>query len=156
MAEKAPTAVAANGLSRRSSRGAAHGRRAIQQGRRQGALLWAGTALILLVAAPFSSFFVTAMPSCPFKSWTGVPCPTCGTTRAAALLAELRPLEALVLYPLATVAWVLFIAGGLLVGAWAGSGRPLPGLPRRISRGTQALVLSLILLNWLYSWLTGV
>ena len=118
--------------------------------------MWGATALILLLAAPFGSLLVAGMPSCPFKSWTGVPCPTCGTTRAAAMLAELRPLDALVRHPLPTVAWVLFIGGGLVAGVWAWSGRPLPALPRRIPRWMQVLLLSVILINWFYSWLTGV
>ncbi len=143
------------GSTDRSAPEVAH-RRMVQKGRRQGALLWTGTALILLLAAPFGGLVVRGMPSCPFKSWTGVPCPTCGTTRAAALLAELRPFDALARYPLPTVAWVFFIGGGLVSGAWLMSGRPLPGLPRRVPRGIQALLIAVILLNWWFSWLTGV
>lgn len=51
-------------------------------------------------------------PVCLFKLATGLPCPTCGSTRAAAHLTHLDVAAAFVMNPLAT-------AGMLLIGAWA-------------------------------------
>ncbi len=127
-----------------------------QQGRRQIALLWGAVSLALVLLSPLGSWLAGGLPNCPFKSWTGLPCPTCGTTRAALTLAEFRPLDALLNYPLPTAAWLFFLIGGGVAAALAISGRPLPGLPRRVPLWGQVLLLAALVLNWLYSWQTGV
>jgi len=47
---------------------------------------------------------------CVFRNVTGVPCPTCGSTRAALAAVGGHPLEAIVFNPLVTVAGALTIA----------------------------------------------
>ena len=47
---------------------------------------------------------------CVFRNLTGLPCPTCGSSRAALAVVQGRLLEAIVLNPLVTVAGALAIA----------------------------------------------
>ncbi len=49
---------------------------------------------------------------CTFKAFTGLPCPTCGSTRALARLFSFDPAGALAMNPLATL-------GAVGVGVWA-------------------------------------
>lgn len=128
----------------------------LQKGRRQGALLWAGVAVSLVVLSPWGHHFAALTGACPVKTWLGVPCPTCGTTRSALALARFDVVEALVLYPLPTLGWIALIGGGLGAGVWALSGRPLPGLPRNLPLGLKILLPLAVLANWVYSWQTGV
>jgi hypothetical protein len=44
---------------------------------------------------------------CMFRNTTGLPCPACGSTRAALAVAGGRPLDAVALNPLVTIAAVL-------------------------------------------------
>lgn len=87
---------------------------------------------------------------------TGVPCPGCGTTRAALALARLDMVHAFVSFPLQSFAWSVFVLGGLAAGAWSLSGRDLPSLPRRVPRWGVVLAALLVLANWGYCILTGV
>jgi hypothetical protein len=91
---------------------------------------------------------------CVFKGLTGVPCPSCGSTRALARLAALDLAAAFALNPLATAVTVL-------VGLWAAADLAL--LPRglalsaRVSPGLalalRGAVLALALANW--AWLVA-
>jgi hypothetical protein len=47
-----------------------------------------------------------AVPTCNFRRFTGLPCATCGGTRAGMALLSGRPLEALAWNPLVTVSLV--------------------------------------------------
>ncbi|MEM9553002.1 MAG: DUF2752 domain-containing protein [Acidobacteriota bacterium] len=125
------------------------------RGGRQLAILWAAAALALLALAPFGGFFAGVLPPCPFKSLTGIPCPGCGTTRAALALAAFRPLEALILFPLPTVAWVFFLSGGAVSAVLALSGRGLPAVPLPPTWARWALV-GVVIAHWAYSIATGV
>ncbi len=85
---------------------------------------------------------------CTFKRVTGIPCPTCGGTRAAVCLATARPLDALWFNPLVTV-------GLVLLAGWAvlrfGFGRRIAW---RVGRRTRIIGWSLIAVaaaaNWVY------
>jgi hypothetical protein len=111
-------------------------------------LLAAGTALFMLAPRLLGS-----VTGCVFKVGTGVPCPSCGSTRALEALAAGEMMTALAVNPLA----VLAMAGSLiyLVYAWlavAGLVRPLrPGwlthpMPIWLRWGLP-LVLAV---NWVY------
>jgi len=122
--------------------------------RRLAGLLWGGAALVVMLAAPLLPFLARAVPACPFKSLTGIPCPFCGTTRAGLALARIEPLHAVVHYPLQSAAWIAFLAGGLWFGARAVAGRPLAAL--RISPRAWWAVAVLWAANWIYSIAHGV
>jgi hypothetical protein len=119
-------------------------------------LAWGAAAVLTVAAAPFGARLAAFVPPCLFKTWTGIPCPLCGTTRAAVALGHLDIAEALRHYPLQSVFWVVMIGGGLFAGAVTLAGRPLPSPPSSWRRvGTIALALALAL-NWIYSIVTGV
>lgn len=93
---------------------------------------------------------------CVVKTITGIPCPGCGTTRAALALARLDVVHAFMSYPLQSLAWSFFVVGGLVAGAWSLSGRDLPSPPRRIPRWVPVVAGLLVLANWAYCVATGV
>jgi hypothetical protein len=123
---------------------------------RQIALLWGAVAAVLVGASPWASALGDALWECTFKSWTGIPCPTCGTARAAILLARFDFLEALGRYPLPTLGWIFLVAGGFVAAAMALLGRELPSIPTRLPVWGRIAVLAAVLGNWAYSIATGV
>ncbi len=123
---------------------------------RQLALLWAAVSLILVGASPWASLFGDALWDCTFKTWTGIPCPTCGTARAALALAHFDVVGALGRYPLPTLAWIFLIGGGLAAGAMALLGRTPPRIPSRLPVWARAALVAALVVNWVYSIATGV
>ena len=120
------------------------------------ALLWGAVAAVLLTASPWASFAGDALWECTFKNWTGIPCPTCGTARAALALARFDVLAALSRYPLPTIAWIFLIGGGVYVGVMALFGRTPPAIPGRLPAWGRAAVVAAVFANWMYSIATGV
>jgi Protein of unknown function (DUF2752) len=123
---------------------------------RQLALLWGAVASLLLAVSPWAAFAGDALWECTFKSWTGIPCPTCGTARAALALARFDVLEALGRYPLPTLAWTFLLVGGLYAGAMALSGRTPRAIPKSLPVWARAGLVAAVLTNWMYSIATGV
>ncbi len=112
------------------------------------ALTGAGVAILHLDRLPFTL--------CAFKQLTGLPCPTCGGTRALGRLAALDPAGAFAMNPLA-------VAVGVGVALWAVADLVL--LPRRQSLRLEvrpdvafALRVAAVVLaaaNWAYLVLAG-
>ena len=79
---------------------------------------------------------------CPLITMTGLPCPSCGSTRAFAALAEMNILSAFKFNPL--------IVTGLLA-------LPLLGFSKRAPAGAKrhgwTIFVTLVVLNWLYLFL---
>lgn len=94
------------------------------------------------------------VPACPFKGLTGLPCMTCGGTRAALALGRLDFLGALAMNPLAALGLGAF---GVywLYAVWACVFRP----PRRLRFGAakprvalaiRCSIIAAIVANWAY------
>jgi len=110
--------------------------------------------MLAVVAAPLAGTLAAYVPACLFKTWTGLPCPLCGTTRAVVVLAKLDLAEAFVRYPLQSVFWVVAVGGGLVAGVAALLGHRLPRRPW--PRWTWAILAAAVVVNWIYSMVTGV
>jgi len=113
-----------------------------------GVLVAAAVALLHLDRLPFTV--------CLFKGLTGMPCPTCGSTRALARLFGLDLTGALAMNPVVT-------AVGVVIAAWALVDLALlPGrrslrleLSPRLGHLLRAVALVAFFLNWVYLILAG-
>lgn len=118
--------------------------------RRQLGLLWGAVAVLLLGLAPLGEQLAAALPACPLKSWTGVPCLSCGTARSALALSHFDLPGAFAVSPLATVGWMVLVGGGLFAGLAALGGRGVPELPRRLSWPWRLAAVTAVVANWIY------
>ena len=112
-------------------------------------LYWGTVAIALLLATPLIPRLCAGMPSCPFRSLTGIPCPSCGATRAALALSRLDLVAAWISNPLVTIGYLFFLAGGLVAGGAALAGKPLPE-PKRFPRALLTTAWAAAMLNWLW------
>jgi hypothetical protein len=117
---------------------------------RQLGLLWGGVATLLVLAAPRAEHIAAALPGCPFRGVTGVPCPACGSGGAALALAHFDVAGAFAASPLAALGWIALIAGGLAAGLAALGGRALPEGPARMGAWTRVAIMLAVLANWSY------
>jgi hypothetical protein len=113
--------------------------------------LWFVSALSVVVLTPFLTQLAALAPACTFRQLTGVPCFTCGSTRAVLALKEGLVLEALDYNPLMTLGVVLFILGGILA-PWLLPKTAAWKLPRRWT----LWVAGFFVLNWAYLILRAV
>ncbi len=114
------------------------------------ALLWGVVAVASLAMRPVWLAVAPLMPVCPFRALTGIPCPTCGTTHAAVALLRGRIGAALAANPLATVAGIAFVAGGVLAPVWAAARWPVPEMPTPLPRWVRAAIVAVLLAGWVY------
>ena len=124
-----------------------------RSGRSEAGAVWALGALALVAAVAALSVLDTALPPCPFKALTGLPCATCGGTRAALALARLDVVSALRWNPLAALALPLFVLFGLAAGVLRILGRAI--LEPRPPLAVRVLGLSALAANWLYLLAVG-
>ena len=117
---------------------------------RQLAALWGAAAVSVLVLRPLWVVAAPFLRPCIFRQLTGIPCPTCGTTRTALALADLDLAGAFVVNPLATIAAVIFFVGGAFALLWVAVRWPLPNPGLRWTwRWTIALIV-VVVINWSY------
>ncbi|MGH7726578.1 MAG: DUF2752 domain-containing protein, partial [Candidatus Eiseniibacteriota bacterium] len=115
-------------------------------------------AVVALVAGRFAHVhpgglagLLAFAPACPFHVWTGWPCPTCGSTRAALALLSGDPWTAFSINPLATLALVGGSAVVLFAPAWVLAGGPVPVAPDpRAARWLRGAIVFGVGLNWIY------
>jgi Protein of unknown function (DUF2752) len=112
--------------------------------------IWGGGVVLLLALAPWAPRLFGALPRCGLKLLFGIPCPACGSSRAALALARLDVAEAFAISPLAALAWILFLAGGLAALALAALGRRVPEPPRRLPAWSWWALGLAVLANWVY------
>ena len=121
---------------------------------RQLAYLWGAVVLASLVLRRFWLALAPALPRCAFRSLTGIPCPTCGTTHAAVALLHGQVGIALAANPLMTLLGIVFCAGGVIAPVWALARGPVPVLPSPLPRRLRLLAVAVVLANWLYLVMT--
>lgn len=107
----------------------------------------------------FVYFLYNRLPPmpCVFKTVTGYPCPTCGSTRLAVNLLRLDIIAAFLCNPLVFLAGLVFLV-------WVGYGLYMAVSGRKIQvslTNREGLVLRLglailFILNWLYLLLSGI
>jgi hypothetical protein len=117
---------------------------------RQLAFLWLAAAAGALALRPLWLALAPHLRPCIFRSLTDVPCPTCGTTRAATAFFEGDLLAAFAANPLAAMGGCLFVVGAPLATLWAVSRWPIPQLTKSSLGWTRVCVLLLVVVNWLY------
>ena len=105
---------------------------------------WAALVGVFVLVKPAGS----EATLCLFRNATGLPCPTCGSTRAALAVADGRLPEAVVLNPLMTVA---ILVGVVWLTVRIGFARrielDLTGPARGLAWGAMALLLAA---NWVW------
>ena len=109
-----------------------------------------------LALVPFAPLLTRFAPACVLHTMTGVPCPTCGSTRAVLALASLDLPRALSWNPLVTVALVALTAIGLAAPVWVAARGPLPLGDEAACRWLRILAPTALAANWLYLVLRGV
>jgi hypothetical protein len=118
--------------------------------------VWPAVALAVYVLA---HVLVIALPAlhdhaptfCVFRAVTGVPCPTCGSTRATLALASGQLNLAFRYNPLISAAWLLL--PGSVLGAFVFRARSRsisPGTRRWAVRGVVLVLAVAGLANWVY------
>jgi hypothetical protein len=114
------------------------------------AWLWTfgvASAVALVPAAPWLG---RLSPACPFHVLTGVPCPTCGATRAALALAAFDLRAAFASNPLVACGLVALALGGLVAPVWVAARAPLPRADERVRRALRVAVPAALAANWAY------
>ena len=110
--------------------------------------VWALVAASAVAVAPLLRIVSGVLPACPLHALTGLPCPSCGATRAALHLADGHALAALAINPLATLGLATAVLGGLLAPAWVAIRGPLPTQP---PQGALRLgIVTALAINWAY------
>ena len=112
-------------------------------------LSWGAAAAASIALAPLAGRAAELVPPCLFRSVTGLPCPTCGSTRAVLALARLDLAGAVALNPLAVASAIVFLAGGLIAAVAALAGRPLRE-PERYPPAARLALVAAVAANWVW------
>ena len=117
---------------------------------RQLGLLWGGVAALVVALSPVVERLASSLPGCPIKALIGLPCLTCGTTRAGLALSRLDLVGAISINPLAALAWLILVGGGLVAGLLALLDIPVREPEWRLSLPMRCLLVMMFLTNWAY------
>ena len=110
-------------------------------------MTWGALALTAVLLAPLATDLAPGLPGCLFRELTGLPCPTCGTTRAALALSRLDLAGAIAWNPLATLGALIFVLGGAAAAVATLAGKPLRE-PRLNGPALRAAVVLAVAANW--------
>ncbi len=122
-------------------------------------LIWGMVGLITLAVARLVPPALTNWYKCPFHSFTGIPCLTCGMTRSFRFMVHGQFAEALSLNPLGAILCILTMIYVLCALALVVFRLPRPRfrLESRAARWTLRLGLpGILLVNWVYLYCHGV
>ena len=110
-------------------------------------------SIISLLGAIIARFFPALLgfiPACSFREWTGLPCPTCGATRAGYHLLHMNWNQAIVHNPLFVLIYLILAFWGVNTVAGLFSGKNVVFyLNNREKSWVRRLVLFAIPVNWL-------
>ena len=113
--------------------------------------IFAAIALVGCVAVGVLHLDRLPMTFCMFKRLTGLPCPTCGTTRAFGRFFALDVRGAFAMNPLATVGAFLLVAWAIADLALLTRGRSLSlRVSPPVARVLRVAAVVAIAANWLY------
>jgi hypothetical protein len=124
--------------------------RSLSKEERQLAYLWLAAAALAVALRPLWMAVAPHLGNCVFRSITAVPCPSCGTTRAATAFLDGDLASAFAANPLAATAGLIFVAGAPLAVLWAVSRWPIPVAEGSKAGWLRVTTAVLVLLNWLY------
>jgi len=114
-------------------------------------IVYGGIALLALMVARFLPVLSFA-PSCVFKGLTGVPCPTCGSTRSIVHLSHGDLAASLLMNPLMSMTLIaaLVVFAYSLITLITDVPRIWVSFSEQEKNMIRALSVLLILANWLY------
>ncbi|MFA5072524.1 MAG: DUF2752 domain-containing protein [Nitrospirota bacterium] len=121
------------------------------QGSIEFSLVYGSITLLLLCAARFPELHAL-LPSCVFQDMSGIPCPTCGTSRALISFAQGDIIHAFVHNPMVLIVvsgvllWFLYSLITLIVSLPRICFEFSPNEKRRIRAGAVVF----FMLNWMY------
>jgi hypothetical protein len=124
--------------------------RTVTREERQLAFLWLAAAASAVALKPLWMTIAPQLRPCIFRSLTGIPCPTCGTTRAAAAFLHGDLLTAFATNPLAAAAGLLFIVGAPVAVLWTLARWRIPSLPSPLPKLARITAVALVAANWVY------
>ena len=116
-------------------------------------LIWGSIGLCVALFSRFFPFDLIRLPPCLFHKITGIPCPTCGFTRAFRLMVSLRLLDAFLMNPLAALAFafmVVFVVYAAVVLAFRTPRVRVHLSSRKELNIIRVLVAFIVISNWIY------
>jgi len=107
--------------------------------------------LVGLILTRFDHFILNIMPQCTFHKLTGLPCPSCGATRAGIYLGHFQIVRSFLENPIFFILYItlVFYALNSVVGALFHKNIQLQ-TSRPGKKATLHVVLIVILFNWAY------
>ena len=116
----------------------------------------AGGGLLAMLAVGVLHLDRLPLTACTFKAFTGLPCMTCGATRALGLLFQADFASAFAMNPLATVAMLAVVPWALADLALWPRGRALSlALAPGTARALRIAAIGLMAANWVYLLAVG-
>jgi hypothetical protein len=118
--------------------------------------IFGGIGLAAAAVVGFLGLDRVPLTFCVFKGLSGLPCPTCGSTRAVARLFDLDPAGALAMNPFTTVVAVVIAAWAAVDLLLLPRGQALRvGLSRSVGNAFRIVAFIAFVANWVYLLAAG-